>query len=280
MPRLRPAPFSAAGWILALAAWMPPPAAADRVVLANGRVFEDVRAEVRAATVSIELGGGALVLPRDQVARIEPGPSTLDEYGRRAGALRAGRANAGEWLELARWASARAFDFGAREAALAAAALDPGLEGLGGQLRPLGYERDPATGGWYPFAEAMRRRGWVEDRGEWVPAAVAEARERARLEERVERRRAAEAARLEQLTELAELRLGAELARPAPATPIPVPYWAGWGVPVVVPVPVPSGPTPGPEPPAPPVGRAPARPTHQGILDRQPGSLIPIAPPS
>ncbi|MBZ0089289.1 MAG: hypothetical protein K8H90_02810, partial [Thermoanaerobaculia bacterium] len=60
------------------------PAAADRVVLVNGQVFEDVATELRGSSLAIRIGGGALVLPGDQVARVEPGPSTLEEYGRRA----------------------------------------------------------------------------------------------------------------------------------------------------------------------------------------------------
>jgi hypothetical protein len=283
---LRPRPFSSptAGLTLVLAAAVgalaPSTAAADRVVLVNGQVFEDVSAELREATVSIRVGGGALTLPRDQVLRIEAGPSTLEEYGRRRASLRVGGAPASQWLELARWAREHAFDFGARESALVAAELDPGLDGLGGLLRTLGYERDGAEGGWLPFAEAMRRRGWVEDGGEWVPATVAQARARARIEELAERRRAADGARLERLAALTELRLTADLMRPEPTAAQGVAIWPIWSTPILVPVPAPGqAPPPPPQSPAPPAQRPPARPTHNGILDRQPGSLIPIAPP-
>ncbi len=124
----------------------------------------------------------------------------------------------------------------------------------------------------------MRRRGWVEDGEEWVPATIAEARQRARAEASAERRRAAESARLDRLTTLAELRLTRELAEPEPPT-WGYPYWPIWGVPIVVPAPVPA-PQPAPETPPRAPERKPAGHTHNGILDRQPGSLIPIAPPS
>lgn len=265
--RLRPLAALAAAVALA-----PPPAAADRVVLANGQVFEDVTAEVRESNVAIGIGGGALTLPKDQVASVEPGPSTLEEYGRRAAQLRARGGAASDWLELGRWARGRGFGFGAREAGLAAAERDPALAGLDTLLHALGYERDAASGGWFPYAEAMRRRGWVEDGDEWVPAAVAEARQRARAEASAERRRAAEADRLDRLATLAELRLTRELAQPEPPA-WGLSYWPLWGVPVVVPAPTQPGPPPAPE-------RRPGGHTHNGILDRQPGSLIPIAPPT
>ena len=49
----------------------PEPVAADRVLLVNGKVFEDVTAEVRESTVALWIGGGALTLPKDQIASIE-----------------------------------------------------------------------------------------------------------------------------------------------------------------------------------------------------------------
>lgn len=282
MPRPRqsgPASPSAVGLAAGALLLLAPPTSADRVVLVNGKVFEDVTAEIRETTVAIQIGGGALTLAKDQVASIETAPSTAAEYERRGAALRARGGAANEWLELARWARGRGFGFGAREAALAAAEIAPRLAGLEPLMRSLGYEWDEATGGWFPFAEAMRRRGWVEDGDEWVPAEVAEARQRARAEASAERRRAAEAARLERLTTLAELQLTRELARPEPPA-WGYPYWPVWGVPIVAPGPIPPRPQPGPGPEPPPqLAPRPGRSTHNGILDRQPGSLIPVAPP-
>ncbi len=261
------------------------PLAADRVVLVNGRVFEDVSAEVRAEGVTIAVGGGALTLARDQVASIESGPSTLAEYRLRAEALRRkATARAADWLDLARWARARACDFGAREAALTAAALDPELAGLGGLLRNLGYEQADPGGAWLPFEDAMRRRGWVEEGGEWVSAAVAEARETARREQREERRRAAEAARLDRLAALTEARLAADLAQPQPPYATDYGGWGypAWGYPVWVPRPGHGG---GPDrPPAPSPSPLPARPpqsqpTTNSILSGQAGVPVPVQRP-
>lgn len=262
---------------------------ADRVVLTNGRIFEDIDAVVKETTVEIRLGGGVLSLPRDQVRSVEPGPSAVADYAERAARLRAGPvATAGDWLELARWSRSRGFDFGAREAALAAAELDPDLAGLAPLLRALGYERESDQGRWLPYTEAMRRRGWVEDGGEWVPAAVATARAEERRAQFEERRRRQEAARLERLAALAEIRVAQEVARAAAPPPPPLVIW---GVPAYLPIywgQQPGGPPPASPPAADGAGSPPRhadrRPPpartsgSEGILGRQPGSLIPLPP--
>jgi hypothetical protein len=235
------------------------------------------------AVVRIHLGGGSLVLPRDQVTSIESGPSTVEEYRLRAQELRGDpAAAAARWLELARWARARGFDFGARDAALAAADLDPRLEGLDPLLRALGYELDEKSGRWFPYEEAMRRRGWVQDGVDWVPAQVAAARAEERRAVREASRREAEAARLDRLAALTEMKLVSDLAEPGLQ---PVPWWltfGAWGAPVVwFPAPVPqlppgdpgSGPVPAPA--------APQPRDHRGereLLRRPPWSLEPILP--
>lgn len=276
----------ASGWAAALltAGLGAAPLAADRVVLVNGRVFDDVTAEVRAEGVTIAVGGGALTLSRDQVASIESGPSTLAEYRSRAEALR-GKATttAEDWLELARWARARGCDYGAREAALAAAGIAPELAGLSGLLRDLGYEQEAPGGAWLPFEDAMRRRGWVEDGADWVPAAVAEAREKARREAREERRRAAEAARLDRLAALTEARLAADLAQRQPAESWPWGWgYPVWGYPVQVPRPGHGGGPDRPAAPAPlpsPVRSPQSQPTTNSILSGQPGGQVAIQRP-
>lgn len=255
------------------------PLVADRVVLANGRVFEDVAATVKGETVVLEVGGGLLTLPIARVAAIEAGPSTLAEYRRRAEALRGNAAaTAADWLALARWAHAQLCGFGAREAALEAAARAPDLPGLDALMRELGYEQAEPGATWFPYEQAMRQRGWVADGDEWVPAAVAEERARARREEQ---RRAADAARLDRLTALAEARLAAELARPEPDSWQEWPSWGYpvWGYPIAVPQPGPPGRGPDrlPAPvPAPlPVPRAQGQSTTNSIQLR-PGGAGPV----
>jgi hypothetical protein len=261
------------------------PSRADRVVLLNGQVFEDVSTSSDDEVVRIHLGGGALVLPKSQVASVEPGSSTVEDYRVRAEELRRDPdASAARWLELARWSRSRGFLFGAREAGLAAAELDPKLAGLEPILRPLGYEIDPESGRWYPYEEAMRRRGWVLDGDDWVPPSVAAARAEERLAAREERRRASEAARLDRLATLTELRLVTDLAEPEPQPQPVFPWWwtwGAWGAPIVVapwpPAGEPEPPKPGPSP-DPGASPSPSR-SHHGereMIRRQPGSVLPV----
>jgi len=198
---------------------------ADRVLLANGRVLDDVVAVASEDGVEIRLGGGTMTLSHSQVRAVESTAASLTGYRARAHALATnGATTAADWLELARWARARSFDFGVREAALTAAELAPGLPGLGGVMRELGYELDPASGRWLPLADALRARGWVEDEGEWMPAELAARRAEERGRRAEERRREAEAARLEQLTALMEAQA---LAGAAQAS---APGYGGWPV--------------------------------------------------
>lgn len=259
-------------------------ARADRVVLVNGRVFDDVVAVVGETRVEIRLGGGSLTLPVEQVASIESGSSTVTEYAAHAASLRDDPATgAASWLELARWAASRDYAYGLRDAALTAAELDPGLAGLPSLLRRLGYELDAEASRWLPRDEAMRRRGWVEQDGEWVPPAFAEARARERQAASDDRRRAAEAARLDRLAALTEMRLAADLARSEPRMLVG-PYGSPWGVPIFVPVLPPPAVTPPEPPPPPPPVVEPPRPRTQvstapsvPLLRRQPGSLFPVS---
>lgn len=176
--------------LLCLFAWAP--VSADTVYLANGRIFEGVIAEVTDNEVKIRMPGGSLSLPRSHVQRVESSDSDFGEYLRRKEAIRRG-AKATEWLELARWAKAHGVEHGAREAALAAASLDPRLDGLPSLLRGYGYVLDEQLDRWIPYADSMRRRGFVMADGQWISREEQAVRQRARDEE-AERRRADRAA--------------------------------------------------------------------------------------
>jgi len=210
------------------------PAFADDVYLVNGRKFEGVIAETSGSQVRIQMQGGTLSLPKDQVLRIEQGESSLAEYLHRKEALKKNpAARASEWLELARWARGKQLDQATREAALAAAALDPKLEGLGTILRPYGYALDPQLDRWVPYAESMRRRGFVLAGGQWISREEYQAKLRAQEEEQARRRaaqqEAAREAREERLAALAELSMVRQITQPqAPAAPA---YPPGYGYP-------------------------------------------------
>ncbi|HEX4960070.1 MAG TPA: hypothetical protein VF173_04475 [Thermoanaerobaculia bacterium] len=213
------------------------PVFADNVYLVNGRKFEDVMAETTETQVRIHLQGGVVVLPKSQVLRVEPGDSNLGEFLRRRDALKKSpTTRAADWVELARWAQSKQLDQATREAALAAAVLDPHSPGLAPILRGFGYVLDEQMDRWVPYGDAMRRRGFVESNGQWISREEYQARVRAQAEEDAARRAArqeqAREAREERLAALTELALTRELTQAAPP-PYPGPY-TPWGDPVVL----------------------------------------------
>lgn len=161
------------------------PAQADVVYLTNGQIFEEVETRLEGSQLRIDLPIGSMSLSLDQVERIDEGESVLGQYQERLAELESDPATGVEaWLELARWATNQGFQRGMRRAALAAATLDPEAEGLAPLMRGLGYIYDTELGveGWLPYDEAMRRRGLVEDQGEWISSEEMQERARTRAQ--------------------------------------------------------------------------------------------------
>jgi hypothetical protein len=153
---------------------------ADDVYLKNGRSFEGVVAEVTDTQVRILLPGGKISLARSAVDRVEKSATSYSDFlGRKeeimAREKRAGT-SAADWLELARWAHAAGFTQGVREAALAAAEIDPRQAGLAALLRPLGYVYEERLDRWIPYGDSMRLHGLVQVDGQWLSPQEAQAR--------------------------------------------------------------------------------------------------------
>jgi len=147
------------------------PAVADNVFLKNGRVFEDVIAEVGLTTVRIHLAFGEMSVSLDAVERVERAESSLVVYQARRDALRADpSASAAQWVELARWALAQGDTHSAREAALRAAEKNPRAPGVAELMRGLDHVFDEQLGRWIPFAESMHIRGYQKVDGQWLSA--------------------------------------------------------------------------------------------------------------
>src|SRR5687767_989711 len=184
---------------------VPAGALADDVHLTNGGVFEDVLAEWQGDSLRVRMPGGELRLARSSVERVVETTGGQAEYLRRAEALRAGRAGAAAWLDLARWARAEGLGRAAREAALEAGERDPRLAGLAPLLEGYGLVLHGEAGRWITHEESMRRQGFVRYDGRWITRREHAELERAAGEEaavaraEIERRRverAAAAARL------------------------------------------------------------------------------------
>ena len=192
--------------VLCLAA----PLMADDVHLKNGRVFEDVVAELSDSTVTIHLAFGEMTVSLDAVERIERAESTLTAYQSRRDALRSNpAATAADWIELSRWAAARGHRHGARESALRAAEKDPYAEGLEELMRGLEQVYEPALGRWISVDESMRRRGYVLVDGQWLSAEQQLARSQAAAAEQ----RAREADKERRLTNAVLALAAAQMTR-------------------------------------------------------------------
>jgi hypothetical protein len=192
---------------------LPIAAVADDVYLTNGRKFEGVIAETTDSQVRIRLQGGVISLPRSQVLRVEQGNSALADYLRRKEELRRGPdARARDWLELARWARNQGLEQGAREAALAAAELDPRLEGLSPILRSFRYTYEEQLDRWVSYEDSMRRRGYVFTGGVWASREELAERDRQREQEIARRRAENESARAERSARQTELILATQTA--------------------------------------------------------------------
>ena len=142
----------------------PVPSSADTVYLTNGKSFEGVIAQVGDSQVSIRMPGGQIRVPKASVERVEQADSAFAEYLKR----QAHATDAADWLALARWASARGLDQGAREAALRAALLDPHLDGLAPILRGYGYIYDRELDRYISYADSIHCRGLVNAGGRWI----------------------------------------------------------------------------------------------------------------
>lgn len=193
------------------------PLLADDVHLKNGRSFENVVAEVGDTQVRVHMPGGVISLPRSAVDRVDKSDSSFAEYLRRKQELtargRGGNARASlaaEWLELARWARGNKLPQGAREAALAAAEINPREPGLAGVLRGFGYVYEESLDRWISYDDAMRLHGFVQEGGTWVSHEEHAAHIREQREQLETRAAAAAAARDAAAAEMmqAQLALG------------------------------------------------------------------------
>jgi hypothetical protein len=259
------------------------PGFADTVYLTNGRSFEGVIAEETDSGVKIQMPGGSLSLPRSHVLRVEKSASDFAEYLKRKGALQRAGAGAGEWVKLAQWAKSQGLEQGMREAALAAADLEPRAEGVAPLLRANGYVLDAQLDRWIPYADSMRRRGLVQWNGQWISREEQAERLRAQQEETARHNADRAAFRVAQATQaareaelaLAEIELRARLSQPSTES-------ATYGIPLYAyPWYVPAVPTPpcrhcGPRP-SQPVGFFRGEPAQEnrGLVTHVPGSLIP-----
>lgn len=173
--------------ILLLAACLAAPALADVVHLKSGGKIEGevVRAD---GGVIVKLPAGEVRISDAAIARIEKKPSVLEEFKKRAAALKANDA-AGHFA-LAQWAAKRRMKDEAQVLFQQVIVLDPNHAGA---RAALGHRL--VNGQWVTEEQQMQARGLIRHDGQWMtPEAAAKLRTlKAELEVARERRRAAEA---------------------------------------------------------------------------------------
>ncbi len=265
---------------------------ADTVYLKNGNSFENVVAELTDTQVRIHLPFGEISIARDRVTRVEKRRSAFQEFLARWEALQNhSSATAKSWLDLALWARDQGLKRGFREAAVRAAELEPKLEGLQRIMPRMDFVFNESLEAWIPHAESQRRRGLVEYRGDWItPTERADrlTEERAAEVNRLAAKRQERIAQVVELLALAQLRQSAAASGRAQPTmgvtyAVPSAYVvpgffgvpAGFLAPRVV-VRKPAAVITHSD-----VQAAPPRPRHHrgtwhDLVNRQPGSLLPV----
>ncbi len=162
------------------------PAAADDILLDNGRRLEGTATFLDDGRVEIRAAFGTLVLPASRIARIQD-KTSLEE----AVAIARTRLDAGDaegLYQIALWCQEQGASTLARRLFEDTLAIDPHHAG---SRRALGYRL--AEGRWVTDAEYHALRGEVQFRGAWVSAAERDrvlAWETAQAVAEVERRRA------------------------------------------------------------------------------------------
>lgn len=150
-------------------------AAADIVVLKDGRKLEG-RAEKRDdGTVILRTLHGEATLAGAEVARIEPKRHLIDEHAERAAAVAADDAEG--QLGLARWCLAHEWRRQAQVHAQHVVNVDPHNHAARTIL-----DHTILDGRWMPRAEALAAQGLVQYRGTWMSEAQAAATHRKDLE--------------------------------------------------------------------------------------------------
>jgi hypothetical protein len=143
------------------------PVRAETAFLTTGRTL-DGKVTLENGKVVVQVPHGRIVLEKDQVVRIEPGPTALDTFAERFAAIDVKAPDAAERLvELARWCKAQEMPDRERECLTRALAADPDYLPA---RAALGYTR--YNGVWMTQEEFYRAQGLVFFRKAWVTPEV------------------------------------------------------------------------------------------------------------
>lgn len=140
---------------------------ADEVFLKGAGTITGRIVEQTEESVAVDVGGGVVTVPAENVERIVKGKTALDEYDARAAKLAPGDADG--WRNLGNWAASRGLSAQARQAYEKVLTIAPDdLEARDA----LGYVR--LEGKWLTEEEGYRAKGYVRYDGEWMTPAEAQ----------------------------------------------------------------------------------------------------------
>jgi hypothetical protein len=135
--------------------------AADVIVFRDGRRLEGKIVGETEESLTVQVKYGEVVVPKRNVASIEKGPTSLEEYEKKSAAV---EDDAKAHFELGQWCEQKGLEEEAKKEYLKALQGDPAYAPAG---RALGYEN--VEGKWLSPDEAKKARGLVEFEGKWMP---------------------------------------------------------------------------------------------------------------
>ena len=170
-------------FLLAVAAFCAGPAAADEILLTNGRTIQGLRRTDQhlPGKVVVEVGSGTLILDEREVSSVKEGRSPLHDYQDRWEKVKDSD-KAGDYWSLARWAKEKKLTRYLRPLAEKVIELEPDHEGARAQLR-----HEKLHGRWMTFEEAKEAKGFIKRGGRWITAAELERIEQRKLQDKERR---------------------------------------------------------------------------------------------
>lgn len=165
-------------WAVAAAGMLSLPAAADEVLLTNGKklVGKVQKDPKQADKVIVEVPVGTIVLEAKAVSSVNPGRTVLHDYDDKYGQIRDSK-NAADFWTLAKWAKENKLSRYVAPLAERTVALEPDHAQARAELR-----HEKSDGKWVTFEEAQEKRGFKNVEGAWLTKAEIELREMRKME--------------------------------------------------------------------------------------------------
>jgi len=153
-------------------------ARADEIVLTNGHTIKNARRleSKDPNRVVFEVAAGRIELDAKQVSSVNPGQTVLHEFDAKFAAVKDSK-NAADFSKLAVWCKESKLTQKASMLAEKVLLLDPANEAAHRELR-----HEKIDGAWYPYEQAMEKKGFVLVDDRWLTKAEIQLIEKRRLD--------------------------------------------------------------------------------------------------